>query len=83
MRLELQDAANPLEVWLVQILENVGGRLFLRLEGTFSASKHFWMFYLNIRLHNVGWGKENGCTYNPPKGGYIIICLLTNSKILD
>ncbi|XP_052781114.1 scm-like with four MBT domains protein 1 [Mya arenaria] len=66
MRLEMQDELNPLEVWLVQILENVGGRLYLRLEGTNLASKHFWMFYLDMRLHPLGWATENGCTYKPP-----------------
>ncbi|XP_060607615.1 scm-like with four MBT domains protein 1 [Ruditapes philippinarum] len=67
MRLELQDILNPLHVWLVQILENVGGRLYLRLESTQSASKHFWMFYLDPRLHPVGWASEHGCVYKPPQ----------------
>lgn len=67
MRLELQDYLNPLEVWLVKIIENIGGRLYLRLEGVESASKDFWMFYLHYRLHPIGWSKlEEGCTYKPP-----------------
>lgn len=70
MMLELQDALNPLQVWLVQILENVGGRLYLRLEGTKSASKHFWMFYLNSRLHPIGWAAEENCVYKPPHDIY-------------
>lgn len=67
--LEIQDVLHPLHVWLVQVLENVGGRLYLRLEGTESASKHFWMFYLNPRLHPIGWALEQGnCMYRPPPG---------------
>ena len=68
MRLEMQDVLNPMDVWIVQILENVGGRLYLRLEGTESASKHFWMYYLNPRLHYVGWAAEQEYTYKPPQG---------------
>lgn len=69
MKLELQDALNPQHIWLVQILENVGGRLYLRLDGTQSASQHFWLFYLNHRLHPIGWANEQeGCVYRPPKG---------------
>lgn len=76
MRLEIQDALQPTEVWLVQILENVGGRLYLRLEGTESASKHFWMFYLDPCLHYIGWASEQEYTYRPPLGNYIICQVL-------
>ena len=71
MKLELQDILNPLHVWLVQILENVGGRLYLRLESPQSASKHFWMFYLNPRLHPIGWANEHKCIYKPPQGSFL------------
>ncbi|KAL4226128.1 transcription corepressor [Mactra antiquata] len=71
MMLELQDALNPLHVWLVQVLENVGGRLYLRLEGTQSSCKHFWMFYLNPRLHHVGWANEqSNIIYRAPEDIY-------------
>lgn len=71
MRLELQDYLNPLEVWMVKIIENIGGRLYLRLEGVESGSKDFWMFYLHFRLHPVGWSKvEEGCFYKPPSSKF-------------
>ncbi|KAH3892505.1 hypothetical protein DPMN_016623 [Dreissena polymorpha] len=66
MQLEMQDMLCPCEVWVVQILENVGGRLYLRLEGTESASHHFWLFYLNPRLHPIGWAAQKGYKYQPP-----------------
>ena len=70
MRLELQHPINPLEVWVVKILENVGGRLYLRFEGVETATHDFWLFYLNHRLHPIGWAKAHGFKYLPPKGLY-------------
>ncbi|XP_063438899.1 scm-like with four MBT domains protein 1 [Mytilus trossulus] len=67
MRLELQHPINPLEVWVVKILENVGGRLYLRFEGVETATHDFWLFYLNHRLHPIGWAKAHGFRYLPPK----------------
>ncbi|CAC5406656.1 Scm-like with four MBT domains protein 1,Scm-like with four MBT domains protein 2 [Mytilus coruscus] len=67
MRLELQHPINPLEVWIVKILENVGGRLYLRFEGVETATHDFWLFYLNHRLHPIGWAKMHGFKYQPPK----------------
>lgn len=70
MRLELQHPISPMDVWLVKIIENVGGRLYLRFEGADSASHDFWLFYLNHRLHPIGWTKANGYRYKPPPGMY-------------
>ncbi|XP_061195549.1 scm-like with four MBT domains protein 1 [Saccostrea echinata] len=67
MRLELQHAINPTDIWLVKIIENVGGRLYLRLEGAEPGSNDFWLFYLNHRLHPIGWAKTNGYKYSPPQ----------------
>lgn len=67
MRLEIQHPVNPVEVWLVKILENVGGRLYLRFEGVEAATHDFWLFYLNHRLHPIGWAKTNKLDYKPPK----------------
>ncbi|XP_021367553.1 scm-like with four MBT domains protein 1 isoform X2 [Mizuhopecten yessoensis] len=67
MRLELQHPINPMEIWLVKIIENVGGRLYLRFEGADTAANDFWLFYLNHRLHPIGWAKSNAYRYNPPK----------------
>ena len=57
--LEVQEEAIPVHVWPVRIIENVGGRLLLRYEGAKNASRDFWLFYLNIRLHELGWCKDN------------------------
>lgn len=67
MRLELQDYINPTQVWIVKVLENVGGRLYLRHEGLDHTSHDFWLFYLNNLFHPIGWAKENGYTYAPRK----------------
>ena len=83
MRLELQHPINSVEVWLVKILENVGGRLYLRFEGLEIATHDFWLFYLNHRLHPVGWAKANGLKYQPPRGIYITIYLLINKVLVS
>ena len=69
MRMELQDADRPTQVWLARIMENVGGRLYLRVEGMESGVADFWAFYLNELLHPIGWAKERGYSYVAPKGG--------------
>ncbi|KAK3101257.1 hypothetical protein FSP39_002207 [Pinctada imbricata] len=67
MCLEIQHPISPVEVWFVTIIENVGGRLYLRFEGVESGGHDFWLFYLNHRLHPLGWAKTQGFTYRPPK----------------
>nr|KAG5708815.1 hypothetical protein BaRGS_031969 [Batillaria attramentaria] len=66
MRLELQDGEQPDHVWLARIIENVGGRLYLRVEGVDSGTADFWAFYLHERLHPIGWAKQMGYKYHPP-----------------
>lgn len=68
MRLELQDHINPNHVWIVKVLENVGGRLYLRQEGLNHSETDFWLFYLNHLLHPIDWAKQNNYEYSPPKG---------------
>ncbi|ESO90512.1 hypothetical protein LOTGIDRAFT_123158, partial [Lottia gigantea] len=67
MTLEIQDLAQPNLLWLVKIIENVGGRLYLRYVGVESGTMDFWLFYLDVRLHPIGWCKERNYTYKPPK----------------
>ncbi|XP_036366059.1 scm-like with four MBT domains protein 1 isoform X1 [Octopus sinensis] len=67
MRLELQDHINPNHVWIVKVLENVGGRLYLRQEGLNHSETDFWLFYLNHLLHPIDWAKQNNYEYSPPK----------------
>ncbi|CAG5126728.1 unnamed protein product, partial [Candidula unifasciata] len=66
MRLEIQDELKPNQLWLVRIMENIGGRLCLRYEGIDGASCDLWLFYLHERLHPIGWCKQAGYNYSPP-----------------
>lgn len=68
MKLEIQDLLNPTMVWLVDIIENVGGRLYLRYVGLESAGHDFWLFYLDCRLHPPGWANARKYEYKPPEG---------------
>ncbi|CAH1784251.1 unnamed protein product [Owenia fusiformis] len=66
MKLEAQHVLSPTTVWIVEVLENVGGRLLLRYECAQTASHDFWLFYLDLRLHPLGWGQEQRFQYFPP-----------------
>ncbi|XP_005111500.1 scm-like with four MBT domains protein 1 [Aplysia californica] len=67
MRLEVQEELRPDCLWLVKVVENVGGRLYLRHEGVEAGAHDFWMFYLDDRLHPIGWGEREGYTYAVPQ----------------
>jgi hypothetical protein len=44
-----------------KILKNVGGRLFLKMQGVSSPEKTpFWLFYLNERIFPLGWAEQKG-----------------------
>lgn len=73
MRLEVQDCEKPTQVWLARIIENVGGRLYLRIEGMDSGSADFWAFYLSENVHPIGWAKQMGYTYQAPQGKLLIL----------
>uniref|UniRef100_UPI00398F3C06 scm-like with four MBT domains protein 1 n=1 Tax=Pristiophorus japonicus TaxID=55135 RepID=UPI00398F3C06 len=64
---ELQDSLNPLESWIIVVEENFGGRLHLRYEGV-KNTKMFnqWLFYLDSRLHPLGWAEKQGYARRPP-----------------
>ncbi|CAH2275540.1 scm-like with four MBT domains 2 isoform X1 [Pelobates cultripes] len=65
--MELQNAQNPFQYWIVTVIENVGGRLRLRYAGLNEAdSCDQWLFYLDCRLRPVGWCQENQCRMDPP-----------------
>ena len=68
MRIEIQLELSPNYAWLVKVIENVGGRLLLRYEGMETASRDFWLFYLNHRLHYIGWAEKKGYKYQAPQG---------------
>ncbi|MEE6481646.1 hypothetical protein FKM82_012926 [Ascaphus truei] len=64
--IELQDAQNPFQYWIVSVIENVGGRLRLRYVGLEeSESCDQWLFYLDYRLRPVGWCQENQYRMDP------------------
>jgi len=47
------------------VLKNVGGRLFLQIQGVDSAKKKpFWLFYLNERVFPLGWAEDKGIKCN-------------------
>ena len=60
---------DALEAWIVNVVENVGGRLKLRYEGLEDSDKFDqWIFYLDPFLHQVGWATQNGYNLQPPLG---------------
>lgn len=66
-RLELQNSRDALEAWIVNVVENVGGRLKLRYEGLEDSDTFDqWIFYLDPFLHQVGWATQNGYNLQPP-----------------
>ncbi|XP_025406134.1 uncharacterized protein LOC112680298 isoform X2 [Sipha flava] len=61
MFVEVQDKEYPYRVWISKILKNVGGRLFLKMQGVSSPEKTpFWLFYLNERIFPLGWAEQKG-----------------------
>jgi hypothetical protein len=82
MYLEAQLDHDPNLVWLVKIIENVGGRLLLRYdsgESSLSGSgSDFWLFYLHHRLHPIGWASTHDCSYCPPDGMYALFDYMLN-----
>ncbi|XP_065498675.1 scm-like with four MBT domains protein 1 [Caloenas nicobarica] len=66
-RLELQNTRDSLAAWIVNVVENVGGRLKLRYEGLENSDKFDqWIFYLDPFLHQVGWAAQHGYSLQPP-----------------
>ncbi|NWR47614.1 SMBT1 protein, partial [Regulus satrapa] len=66
-RLELQNTRDSLEAWIVNVVENIGGRLKLRYEGLEDLDKFDqWLFYLDPFLHQVGWAAQHGYSLHPP-----------------
>ncbi|CAI5767147.1 scm-like with four MBT domains protein 1 [Podarcis lilfordi] len=67
-RLECQHLNDSLGAWIVNVLENVGGRLKLRYEGLGDLDQYdLWMFYLDPFLHPVGWATQQGYILEPPR----------------
>ena len=59
---EIEDEADSSSVSIVEIVRNVAGRLLIR----FLDHTKCWIFYLDSRLHQLGWAKQNNYEYNNP-----------------
>ena len=57
---EIEDEAGSSSVSIVEIVRNVAGRLLIR----FPDQTKCWIFYLDSRLHQLGWAKQNNYEYN-------------------
>ncbi|CAH8539562.1 unnamed protein product [Heterobilharzia americana] len=83
---ECEHELDPSCVWPVKVLMNIGGRVLLSWFGTSSKSQMcdkshklstFTLFYLNRRLHPLGYGKLSELKYCPPPG-YILERAISN-----
>ncbi|XP_022172526.1 scm-like with four MBT domains protein 1 isoform X2 [Myzus persicae] len=59
---KVQDCGHAVSnIVLQMVLKNVGGRLFLQIQGTKSSEgKPFWLFYSNDSVFPLGWAEEKG-----------------------
>lgn len=71
MLLEIQDFDRPWTLWFVRIVDNRGGRLHLRYitttnldEPTEDSTKDIRIFYLDWRVHAIGWLQTNPSVYS-------------------
>ncbi|XP_048344099.1 scm-like with four MBT domains protein 1 [Sphaerodactylus townsendi] len=65
-RLECQHLKNSLGAWIVNVIDNIGGRLKLRYEGLGDLDQYdFWMYYLDPFLHPVGWATQHSFILEP------------------
>ncbi|CAF0799119.1 unnamed protein product [Didymodactylos carnosus] len=78
MILEIQGEVRPWTVWFVRIAKNQGGLLKLHYVGLDDNESDFYLFYLEWRLHVIGWMAATNSTdfiYELP------VHLLPNEKI--
>ncbi len=72
MLLEVQDVNRPWTLWFARIINNRGGRLHLRYvtnmlkenEDSSRASLDIHLFYLDRRVHSMGWTSNNFPVYS-------------------
>ncbi|CAH8495226.1 unnamed protein product [Schistosoma turkestanicum] len=83
---ECEHDLDPTCVWPAKVLMNIGGRVLLSWFGTSSKTQAcdksrkfstFTLFYLNRRLHPLGYGKLCDLKYRPPPG-YILERSISN-----
>ncbi|CAF2026421.1 unnamed protein product [Rotaria magnacalcarata] len=69
MLLEIQDINCPWTLWFVRVINNRGGRLHLRYvtsineEDSDKVSSDIHIFYLDWRVHSIGWTSNNSSIY--------------------
>jgi hypothetical protein len=72
MLLEIQDINRPWTLWFVRIINNRGGRLHLRYilnitkeeeDSNLSLPNDIHIFYLDWRVHFIGWTWNNSSNY--------------------
>jgi hypothetical protein len=70
MLLEIQDINRPWNLWFVRIINNRGGRLHLRYiintneDEEKEDSSDIHIFYLDWRIHFIGWTSNNSSIYS-------------------
>ncbi|CAH8541600.1 Scm-like with four MBT domains protein 2 [Schistosoma haematobium] len=83
---ECEHNLDPTCVWPAKVLMNIGGRVLLSWFGTSSKAQAcdksrkfstFTLFYLNRRLHPLGYGKLCDLKYCPPPG-YVLERAISN-----
>jgi len=52
---------HDLKVHICNIKRNISGRLLIEIN---ESSPHIWIFYLDPRLHLLGWAKDNNIIYD-------------------
>eukprot|EP00102_Acyrthosiphon_pisum_P026276 XP_016663486.1 PREDICTED: scm-like with four MBT domains protein 1 [Acyrthosiphon pisum] len=84
MFVEVQDKEYPYWVWISKVLKNVGGRLFLQMQGIkCSEKKPFWLFYLNKRIFPLGWAEQKGLPWRLMNSDASLENSIDSSALLD
>ena len=68
LKLELLQKDDPVNYWVVSVIDSYGLRLRLRLEGSDDEASDVWAYFLSDHIHQLGWGKKNKLRLNVPLG---------------
>lgn len=66
LKLELLQKDDPVNYWVVSVIDSYGLRLRLRLEGSDDEASDVWAYFLSDHIHQLGWGKKNKLRLNVP-----------------
>jgi len=88
MILEVQDANRPWNLWFTRIVNNRGGRLHLRYifyrnedEQTIDEMNDLHLFYLDRRVHPIGWSSTANDNNNPSIYSYELPSCCSNLEV--